>query len=187
MPRVIAPLEQEPESKQELDTAQVKQIGEAKKQEQEGAPYGVIITAEEMEKAIFEFNQNGKNDLTINPSLAERIRQYLAYQEELTPLFQKLAERLYLPYLEESNGYIDVTMYVNNTQVNKITLYKSGVSYEYQVVTIQAFKQFLCYLKNPYAIWIENKRGGVNIATYVHSQGGTFMLSTRSCELRITI
>ena len=183
MPRIIAPLEEKPETVQtavEAESAE-KQIEESELSET------VLITAKEMEKAIFEFDKNGKNDLTINPSLAERIRQYLAYQEELTPLFQKLAERLYLPYIEAGTGALEVTMYVNNSMVSKVTLYKSDVSYEYQIVTVQEFKQFLCYLKNPYARWIENKRGGVNVATYVHAQGGTFMVSTKSCELHITI
>lgn len=140
-----------------------------------------IITASEMEKLFHEWDVNGHNDLSINSSLADRIQQYLAYQEELDPLRTKLAQRIYKPYTVISNNSINlyVELLLNNKRVEYIKIYKFKDTY--RLINVSDFKLLLLQLKNPYAAWIletDNNNEKVDLKSYVISNGGTFECDT---------
>lgn len=140
-------------------------------------PDGVLITSGEIEKVFNEWKANGENDLVVIPNLAERIRQYLAYQEELDPLKEELAERIYKPYICYGTDGKEAKLIVNNDFVATVKIYKtySGI---YQCMEVYGFKKMLLHLKNPYAIWIKEQRAerdvctGVDVGAYIAQNGG---------------
>lgn len=134
-----------------------------------------IITAREMKKLFNEWDANGKNDLCINPTLAERIQKYLEYQEQLDPLKAKLAERIYKPYLiavSSEPDHRDFSLYVNEYFVLKAPFYLFDNLY--QLVNIITFKRFLSHIGNPYALYMDaSKKLYIDIHAYVIANGGS--------------
>ena len=87
--RQIIPMEQPSSVEEENTSGTIQQsivLPEANGKSSLQLPDGVLITSGEIEKVFNEWKANGENDLVVISNLAERIRQYLAYQEELDPL-----------------------------------------------------------------------------------------------------
>lgn len=183
MPRTIVPIGQEPENKQA--NAQAEQEG--KRLAGSASLDTEVITAEEIENLTAEFTRNGKNALVINPNLANRIRQYLEQQEELEPLMEKLVMKWCKRYQEDGTDGDDVWLSVNGKIIGEIELFYGKKSRIYQIVTLMGFKNFLSYVGHPYAKWIPVHSSGINLATYVFEQGGTFILYGSNKTLEITI
>lgn len=136
-----------------------------------------IITADEMNKLFHEWTANGQNNLYVNLSLAERIRKYLEYQEELDPLKEKLAERIYKPYLVEINKntlYKEFEIHVNGKYITKECCYDFGGFF--CIINVRAFKVILSSIGNPYAPYIPNSTTSyIDILGYVIANGGSYI------------
>lgn len=137
----------------------------------------VLISSSEIDKLYHEWDLNGQNDLFINPSLAERIKKYLAYQEELDPLKSQLAERIYKPFLITTtlnkNSYDNLDIKVNGKKVVCTSCYL----YEgfYKIIHVSAFKSILTSIGNPYAPYINTSLGHyVDFLAYTIANGGSF-------------
>lgn len=141
-----------------------------------------IITAEEMRRACNEWNENGQNDFNINANLAERIRQYLEYREEIDPLMAKMAERIYKPYIVDVNreqSEIEAAILLNNTKIIPQTkLFKiSGQTKGPQLISISDFKRLIIALKNPYGIYINvQEEIYIDVKSYIYMIGGNVNL-----------
>ncbi len=149
-----------------------------------------IITAREMEKLFHEWNANGQNDLCINQTLAERIQQYLDYQEQLDPLRAKLAERIYRPYLitispsEVKSKPFNI--YVNNAKLRQEHFLPLGDFY--RATHICALKTVLTFIGNPYAIYIDaSKDQFVDLLGYVIANGGSFKYDNKDVAFYIEL
>lgn len=149
-----------------------------------------IITAHEMEKLFHEWDINGKNNLCINPTLAERIQKYLEYQEQLDPLKAKLAERIYKPYLitinpsEVKTKYFNI--YVNEVELRQEAFYPLGNFY--RVTHICALKTVLTSIGNSYALYIDaSKNQFVDFLGYVIANGGSFKYDETNVAFHIEL
>lgn len=136
----------------------------------------ILITSGEMDKLFHEWDASGQNDLFVNPTLAERIRQYLAYQEELDPLKEQLAERIYKPYLVDVStaNYRNFTISVNNSTVVETSCYLYNGYYK--IISVSSFKCILAHIRNPYAPYINGMSNEyVDFCAYVIANGGSFV------------
>lgn len=140
-------------------------------------PAQVLVSSYELTQLFNEWNQNGQNDLAINPSLSDRIQQYLNYQEELDPLRAKLAERIYKPFVDTPHDdYKDLRFFINSDYITSGNIFarESENSY-YRLITLVTFKCILLALNNPYAPYIvASERTYVDIVTYILSIGMHF-------------
>lgn len=148
----------------------------------------VLISSDEMDRLFHEWDANGKNDLYINPTMAERIRQYLAYQEELDPLKAKLAERIYKPYLvtpDRSDDYSNVNIKINNSDA-LITTSAYILANYYKAIPVVSFKAILVALRNPYALYIPNTpKQYVDFLAYVIANGGEWKFSSNTYSITL--
>lgn len=145
---------------------------------------GVIITSDEMEKLLHEWDVSGKNDLCVNATLAERIQQYLDYQKQMDPLKKEMAKRIYEPYKLNGDNGIATSIYVNTRYVGEMYLFKAYSTY--RVIRINDFKYILMALGNQYAPWI-NEDGGMDLKGYIISLGGTYNYSYNNDKLEVTV
>ena len=149
----------------------------------------VLITSTEIDKLYHEWDLNGQNDLFINPSLAERIRKYLAYQEELDPLKSQLAERIYKPFItaiNDKSGYKNFQISVNKKAVTSTSCYL----YEgyYKIIHVSAFKSILASIGNPYAPYINaSLKQYVDFLAYTIANGGSYDFDDISEAWSITL
>lgn len=178
--RQIIPMEQPSSVEEENTSGTIQQsivLPEANGKSSLQLPDGVLITSGEIEKVFNEWKANGENDLVVISNLAERIRQYLAYQEELDPLKEELAKRIYKPYGCRGTDGKEARLIVNNDFVATVKIYKthSGV---YQCMEVYGFKKMLLHLKNPYAIWMKEQKDEsdgctvVDAGAYIAQNGG---------------
>lgn len=173
MPRTIM------SEKLEKSAATVKQKnGEDVKNLTPNDEESTIVTAAELKKLFNEWDASGKNDLSINSSLADRINQYLDYQRKLDPLRHELASRIYKPYLIEDDDLSHELrdLYVNDEFIATISAYKRNSTC--RLVTISDFKIILMALNNPYAVWIDQKDDNlldeyVDYFAFIVNNGGT--------------
>ena len=149
----------------------------------------ILITSDEIVKLYNEWDLTGKNDLFINPSLAERIRQYLKYQEELDPLKTQLAERIYKPFIVTSFGkgnYKNFDILVNGKLVAETRNYL----YEgyYKIIHVSAFKSILAFIQNPYAPYIDaSAEQYVDFQAYVIANNGSYKFESYQDAWSITL
>ncbi len=167
--------EEQPKEEQATEKSQVQQA----ENQQNFIPLDgkdqVIIQADEMEKLFNEWDANGHNDLSINPTLKQRIEQYLEYQEELDPLREKMAERIWKPYRCPGEEGKKVTFEVNFKTITNTPLHNYSGSKISGVVTLADFKLILIAVENPYAKWIKgDNKIGIDLRSYVIANGGTF-------------
>lgn len=150
-------------------------IGREESAALDNAKDGIIVYADEMEKLFHEWDANGKNDLYVNSTLADRIRQYLDYQTEMDPLRKEMAARIYAPF--EVNGDFsgnsanNASVYVDDKFLAIMKVYEYAGSK--RVVRICDFKTILMALDNPYAYWIDND-GYVDLKGYIASTGCSY-------------
>lgn len=144
------------------------------------------LSADELDKLFHEWDASGKNDLLVEPDLANRVREYLAHQKELDALRLELAERIYKPFEVEITGnpLISPDIYVNGTRVFVSTgLYKFGSSP--CVINLSAFKSVALALGNSHASYItENKKIGVNLFAYLASIGKSYDYNGYSIRIK---
>lgn len=149
----------------------------------------ILITSDEIVKLYNEWDLTGKNDLFINPSLAERIRQYLKYQEELDPLKTQLAERIYKPFIVTSFGrgnYKNFDILVNG----KLVAGTRNYLYEgyYKIIHVSAFKSILAFIQNPYAPYIDaSAEQYVDFQAYVIANNGSYKFESYQDAWSITL
>lgn len=132
-----------------------------------------LITSLEMEKLFHEWSVTGKNDLMINPTLAERIRQYLRYHEELDPLKVQLAERIYKPFVIncKSEEYRSFGLYINSKKIQDFHFYR--LNDIFSAIHISTFRFILTKLRSPYAPYIDvSKQLFIDIMAYVLANNG---------------
>lgn len=134
-----------------------------------------LITSPEMEKLFYEWSVTGKNDLMINPTLAERIRQYLRYQEELDPLKVQLAERIYKPFVVNCDTeYKCFDLCVNEQKLGKFNFYLFDNFY--RVIHISTFRYILTQVRNPYVPYIDvSKELFIDIGAYALTNNGKYI------------
>lgn len=141
----------------------------------DNAKDGVIVYADEMEKLFHEWDANGKNDLYVNSTLADRIRQYLDYQMEMDPLRKEMAARIYAPFKVNNdaigNKGNNTSVYVDGKYLTMMKVYEyAGTK---RVVRICDFKTILMAIDNPYACWIDDD-GYVDLKGYITSIGYSY-------------
>lgn len=150
-----------------------------KDSELEGLKDGVIVYADEMEKLFHEWDANGKNDLYVNSTLANRIRKYIDYQNEMDPLKKEMAARVYAPFKVAVDSGISTTasVYIDNNHITDIKIFEyAGTK---RAVRICDFKIILMALDNPYAYWIDED-GEVDLKGYLMSIGCSYKYDTAS-------
>lgn len=142
--------------------------------ESDNDEYKMIIRADEMEKLFHEWDANGKNDLYVNSTLAERIEEYIEYQEKMDPLRKKMAARIYAPFKVDDNKVRKASA---DVELNDIPVVTNIDVFEYagskRVIRINDFKIILGALNNPYAYWID-ETGLVDLKGYILSIGGSY-------------
>lgn len=145
---------------------------------------GVIISADDMEKLLHEWNVNGKNDLLVDSTLADRIRQYIKYQEELDPLKKDMAKRVYSPFkvYEDSNISLSFEVHLNEIFIAEIPIYKANGLY--RLININDFKFILIALHNPFAPWI-NEEGQMDLMSYMISIGYSYEITINPQSLNL--
>lgn len=138
----------------------------------------VIITADEMTKLLNEWDATGRNDLSVNHTLGQRIEEYLDYQDEMDPLRAKLAERIYKPYIvnPSDNNLYRTKVYLNNDFICTARAHVDTNAEIYTgVMNLSTFKTILIALQNPYAPWIQtNENIAIDVKSYIIKNGGTF-------------
>ncbi len=132
------------------------------------------LSSDELDKLFHEWDASGKNDLLVEPDLANRVREYLAHQKELDALRLELAERIYKPFevtIGNASPYSTLDIYVNNIRVFvDASLYKFGGSP--CTINLSAFKSVALALGNSHASYIpEDKISGVDLFAYLVSIG----------------
>lgn len=140
-----------------------------------------LIASPEMEKLFDEWSATGKNDLMINPTLAERIRQYLHYQEELDPLKVQLAERIYKPFVVncENDVYKSFNLYVNGQWMCHSNFYL--FNHLFIAIHISTFRYILAQVQNHYAPYIDvSKQLFIDIKTYALINNGNCVYEDKS-------
>ncbi len=175
-------------TKKENEQSEVQEVAEQPSFMDSDDGGSTLITAAELTKLFHEWDANGNTDLVVNDSLAQRIEQYLAYQEQMDPLKRKLAKRIYQPYVV-SNGYDrqNSYLYVNGNYVGKVKIYcvRTG-EYNYRILELSDFKALLITIGNPYAIWIETDvRMAIDAYSYVVDNGGTFSYDEQSEKIEV--
>lgn len=154
----------------------------------EEASFGFAsLSSDELDKLFHEWDASGKNDLLVEPDLANRVREYLAHQKELDALRLELAERIYNPFKAEivgSNLCKALDIYVNGTNVfSSACLYRLGGSP--CVINLCAFKSVALALGNSHASYIpENNKIGVNLFTYLASIGKSYRYDDYSIKIK---
>lgn len=134
-----------------------------------------IITATEIERLFHELSITEKNDLTVNPTLPERIQQYLEYQKNLDPLRIQLAERIYKPFIidYEIKDYKSFDLFINETRVGLYKFY--SLDHFYRVISISTFRCLLACIGNPYFPYIKTSENVlIHLEAYVLFNNGTF-------------
>lgn len=142
------------------------------------------ITSEELKELFSEWDANGHLDLSVDSLLADRIAQYLQYQEELDLQRRLLAERIYKRYTTRVQyaKRIKRHIHVNNIYIGKFYIY--GIRKQYKLIHVSDFKMLLIALKHPYASWISNYNDDsddddyVDFVSFILDNGGTVGDST---------
>ncbi len=175
-------------TKKENEQSEVQEVAEQSSVMASDDVGSTLITAAELTKLFREWDANGNADLVVNESLAQRIEQYLAYQEQLDPLKRKLAKRIYQPYVCIGYEEVFADLYVNSNHIGRVKIYCARVGeYNYRILKLVDFKALLITIGNPYAIWIENKNDEVNAYEYVVANGGTFLYDPKNKRIEVTI
>lgn len=172
MTRRILPIEQESEK---IDLVNLKKDNEEFFNDNE-----VVISSQDMERL---FNLwDGKSALSIDIDLGSKIKRYLEFEEEIKPYRQKIAKKIYEPYLLAegiSNYECRAELYVNNKFIGNsevLTDFDPDDCSECHVVGMKAniFKKVLIVTGCTGAIGIANDDDSeIDIFLYVSAQGGT--------------
>ncbi len=140
---------------------------------------GFTISAEELEQMFYEWDANGKNDLTVDDgSIAKKIEAYLEYQETLKPLKVKLAEEQFERFLVESvdkgsGKSVESKIYLNKKIIATAMIFSKNSVYGY--MNFEDFRIILCSCKNPYAYYpYKNEKRIIDVRGWVSECGGTF-------------
>lgn len=137
----------------------------------------VTISSAELEQIFYEWDLNGKNDLTIDGGdIAKKIEAYLAYQETLKPLKIKLAEEQFERFLVESvdeEKSEEARITLNRNFVETAMLFSKNSVYGY--MNFEDFRLILCACKNPYAYYpYKNEKRIIDVRGWVLEHGGNF-------------
>lgn len=148
------------------------------------------IRQEEMEKLLNEWTFLGKGDLIVDSTMADRLRKYIAYQEELDPLREQLANRLYSKFsceIERASDSLEVKVYVDGQDEGfYVSIACRTQSESKTYIRLNDFKKILASMKNPYAQYIpeDNRNTRVNIFAFLKSIGAS--VNWDSYGLKIT-
>ncbi len=185
MSRVVIPEEQPKMENQEQQETNRQEKEQQVVKKVANSENGVTISSAELEQMFYEWDATGKNDLTVNDSIAGRIEEYLTYQETLKPLKVKLAEeqfeRFLVSHISDSYG---MELYVNNEYFGKILTYCKSAAYAY--MPFEDFRMVLCACKNPYAYYpYKDQKKIIDARGWVLEHGGTY--SEENKNIKITI
>lgn len=143
----------------------------------------VVISADQMRMLVNEWDKD--SDLIIDYNLASKIKKFIDYQETLDPLRQKLAKRIYEPYIliadEDSyKKYVEyinsANLYVNGEFISEIAIII--VNSARKGVLLEDFRTILISFRNKMAKWFKDERYIViDLFAYIASIDGKIIIS----------
>ena len=137
-----------------------------------------ILTASEIKRLFRDWEDLGRNDLSIDLDFATRARAYLEYQKSLEPVKRELAEAIYRPFVvtldftEPLHDKFNVIIAGKlNTQMLFFSSFKEGHGIR-DLITLSSFKSLLLAANVPYASYIpSDSKTMVDFNSYAMANG----------------
>lgn len=151
----------------------------------------VVISSYELEQLFHEWDCTGKKDLIINESIADRIQEYLAYQERIKPLKIKLAEEQFGRFIvDKVQREHEIKIYIDSVFVTKISMFAVS-DYNWVCMYFGDFRDIvLCACKNPFAFYAyqgKEYKTKINVKGWIMEHGGSFEEDENEYKIRISL
>ena len=180
MPSIIIPEAQNQNSIQEA-VASEKPKGEP-----------AILTASEIKRLFRDWEDLGRNDLSIDLDFATRARAYLEYQKNLEPVKRELAEAIYRPFVVTLDFKKPLSTLFNvivegklNTKMLFYSPFVDGRGIR-DLITLHSFKSLLLAANVPYASYIpSDTKTLVDFHSYAMANGWNVTMRKDIIEINL--
>jgi len=184
MPRSIIPEAQS----QAQDQNSIQEAAAIEKPKGETA----ILTASEIKRLFRDWEDLGRNDLSIDTDFAARAKAYLEYQKDLEPVKRELAEAIYKPFvvtLDFKDPLSDTFNVIIRGKLNaKIVLFSpfmDGLNVR-SLTTLSSFKSLLLAANVPYASYIpSDTKTLVDFHSYAMANGWNVTMRKDIIEINL--